>query len=96
MGEESGALFVGSRKWFEIAGFGEGSTIESGKAGIEVDFIFGEEASVVGVLGPDHAVDEEIERGPQIGDDFLVETGKKFGVFIEIFFLRKIEPVMEE
>ena len=96
VGEEAGPLSVGGWEKLEGAIFGRGGSVEFSEAGVKVDVFGGEQAAVVGGLGPDDIIDEKVQRGSQVGDDVFIESGEGFRVFVEVFFFGKGEPVVEK
>ena len=52
--------------------------------------------AVVGLFGPDNLFDEKSQRGAEVGDDILIETGEGFEVFAEVIFFGEVEPGEEE
>jgi hypothetical protein len=90
VGEESSPLFVRSGEEFEGVRFGSWSAVEFGETRVEIDLLLGEEAAVVGLLRPDDTGDKEIERSPEVGDDFFIESGKKLGILVEVFFFGEV------
>src|SRR5687767_1186161 len=55
-----------------------------------------QEFPIIGTLTPDHLVDEEIERGAQVGQQRVRKIRKYRSVFGNILALVHLKPMMEE
>ncbi len=73
-----------------------GRAVELRQPAVQVEVVGEEQLAEVGRLAPDHVVEEQVERRPQVGGERRVEAGESLRVLRQVRDVVDLEPREQE